>query len=1003
MRNIITILITLVIIAETAFADSINVEWIKQFTSKTDGRDLVIRTDSEGFIYLAGTFTSESQGTEWKLIKLSPNSDTIYTRSFNSEGTGNDFLNAIEIDQSDNIYLTGRFYYSSSKTLFTIIKLNKVGQVQWQFNSAPLDGTYEGNYIQIDTFSNVYVGGNISNNNNSDFFIFKLDADGDSIWRYRAGTDNNSIIKGLKLFDGKVIAAGDIYRNSTWDILLVGLNYNAALQFEEYFSGRSGGDDICNDIAVDDNNIYVAGYSTNNGTKDYVTIKFAADGRIQWYALFDDSQKDDEAVSIIKFDDLIVVTGNVLTGQSGFEHKDIVTIAYDYDGIQVWRHKFNGRSSGDDIAVKVKNNFNNQIVVSGYSWSNETNFDGYLLNYDRNGEIIWTHSYNDSVSGANFLSDINIDFLGNIYVTYLTFDTESFKAEIVKVNQPDKFITVLKDYLKTLTVGLLDASADSIVKHYIYESCANAADSLFFITYPALIDSCTANGYNLKEAMNNKISDFFNLPSRDHVDFILKRMWVMGNRFSPLLIVPHFSHFTQTELEANPKLAYVYEEKDYPIPCLNCEGGSIDKTGTESNVTWGTFLTANPLVYVNGDPSIYITNCYVNLNPIKANRCMVCPVPGTDPIQIGPSQNPGHHEIEINIGYNGNSGFPTDNCFLSINPTITFYGNDPPNTLPDNYARLSRVGNLPYYAAVLNSNPGSVMKSVKKVTHPIFDRLYYTYLTGNPFVSEPTNWFYGDILTLCKIKTLFHSYYEMVGRFGLAHGIYKLDRPGVNQPPVYFAFPFTQGLWYKGGPDMGIFYGLNEILGNYCHSGHRELSQDYFTQQCEFCNTGPIALNIPTQDILKYIATTDFNSINDFWSESKITIGFRHSSGLSTPSYLSGVPGLNVHVFEAINNPTPCTPPSGVLVTVLELLPDNEYQFETNFADIAPGTDVTIHVIANYNNGKSIDECRTVTLMDNSDPQSPQIISFKNIIVNLRGDIKDYNSSIVNYLIKVYQ
>jgi hypothetical protein len=671
--------------------------------------------------------------------------------------------------------------------------------------------------------------------------------------------------------------------------------------------------------------------------------------------------------------------------------------------VQVWRHKFNGRDSGDDVAVRIINNLNNQIVVACYSWSNQTNYDGYLLNYDIDGNIIWTHSYNDTLNGANLLSDIFIDFLGNSYVTYLTVDTSSVKAEIIKVNQPDKFIGVLKDYLKTLTVGLLDASADSIVQHYVYESCVNAADSLFFITYAALIDSCTTNGYDLKEAMNTKISDFFNLPTRDHVTDIFKRLWVMGNRFSPLLIALHYSHFTPTELEANPKLAYAYEEKDYPIPCLNCNGGTIDKSGTESNVTWGTFLTANPLVYVNGDPSIYITLCSATLDPLVSERCMVCPPSTAGPIGSQQGTSGQNHEIDININYDG---YPiTDACYKSFigHPSYPIPLPSYPQ-VPSNYARVMRVGDLPYFSKFEYGAPIATEERIKKYSNPIQDKLYWSHTTGSTSLLDSQNWLFGDVLTLCQSTTLFTQMGDPTERYSLAHGLYRIDRPGINQKPLFFAFPYSKGIWFTAGPDMSLHYGIDEDFGKYCPPGQRKMAEEYYTEMCEFCYVGPLAIDFPQQtNVWEYIANTNYTTIYDYWSENIIQVGFRANSGNSIPSGLSGIPGLNLHEFQAISNPTPCTP-SGTLVGQLELHPGNEYTIIKNFLNnqtFAPGTDLAIHVVANFNNGTSINECRTVTLMSNN-PQFPNS-TFQNITVNIRGNIKDYNSSTTNYLIEIYQ
>jgi hypothetical protein len=58
-------------------AQTVKQEWFKEFPNKNETVDLRVQTDSEGFIYIAGTFDSGNHGIDWYLIKLSPAGDTI--------------------------------------------------------------------------------------------------------------------------------------------------------------------------------------------------------------------------------------------------------------------------------------------------------------------------------------------------------------------------------------------------------------------------------------------------------------------------------------------------------------------------------------------------------------------------------------------------------------------------------------------------------------------------------------------------------------------------------------------------------------------------------------------------------------------------------------------------------------------------------------------------------------------------------------------------------------
>lgn len=991
-------IISLLILAIPLFATSTNVnqEWFKKLLNKSQRGDLHVITDSEGYIYAAGTFNTGENGTDWLLIKLSPNSDTLFQVIVNSEINGDDYVNAIATDIDDNVYLTGSLAFDGDKTSVALYKILSNGEIAWNVVSNTEDGINEGSFILTDSSNNVYVGGNLHATNNSDIFLRKYDENGDEDWNYSINSSDAEKIKGLKACNnGNLVIAYDILESGKWSIGVTCVDEEGDQVYQSTFDGPDNGNDQCNDLAIDNyNQPFVGGYATNNGNKDYLTIRFKSTGGVEWYALFDEEELDDEIVSLKTVGNCVVVTGNCLADDS-LENHNIITIMYSNAGVQQWKQTFKGGDSGDDLAVKLISNCDSEIVVAGQVWFNQSDYDLYLINYGLDGDLLWSIKYNDTLNYPNLPSDIAIDFLGNIYCAVNSVNGDNITGEIIKFNQPPKFIPVMKDFLKKLTVGLLDIAAETEIKNYVYNSCAMAVDSFFHIDVAALIDSCEGGEIDLKTEMNEKIADFFSLSERDYVDYILKRFWVMGYKRKPMIAVPHYHHFTSTQLEDDPKLGYAYEEQSYPIPCLNCDSATIDKAGTEAHVTWLVLVQPAPWYYINGNPLVYISSCLVSMNNIN---CQQCSTTTSGPIGPGTGPSMQHHEFELTLGQS-ELGVPAvmmdDGCYGVITPTPSYY--PPPNTNGTmGYARLTGINNLPFYKYY--ALPNQDIRVIKKEPHPIVDRLYNSYWTLNTAITNTNNWLPGDILTICHTNPLFNTPGGDQCRYALAHGLYRVDRPGTNQKPLYFAIPFAEGIWFTQGPDMSIFY-ASYAVSNTCPTGLSEITDDYFTQICEFCNVGAISI---ASNIKKYIASTNASEILNYWSAPVVSVGFRtHTS--TTPAGGSNTPGLNLHDFTAINNPTPCTP-SGTLVVQLTLSSSGEYEVSKNFdsnATFAPNTALTIHVIANYKDGKSINECRTVTLISN-DPSQPTL-PFRNIVLNVRGNIKDYNSSVINFQVSIYQ
>ncbi|MCC7301821.1 MAG: hypothetical protein IT233_04175 [Bacteroidia bacterium] len=476
--------------------------------------------------------------------------------------------------------------------------------------------------------------------------------------------------------------------------------------------------------------------------------------------------------------------------------------------------------------------------------------------------------------------------------------------------------------------------------------------------------------------MNARIDQYFNFaPGKDHVSLILKSIRIQGTPIMPILSVPSFHSHTPVTLISDPHLSYGYDEIDYPIPCINCASGSIGRAEAEMQLTWTSLIVVPP--YVNSKPGLRrITNCLGQLDPSISNRCSVCPPNNTlDGLAIGLPQNLFGIELEIVLGTGGVPGF--DYCY----GTLTTLG---PNSLnpPETYATLSRLPGFTYYRRI--DPPFSDNVRLKKLQYSIVDRDHYS---SGIFLE-------GDHLTLCEKETSFNSWEESGVRyaFGLG-GVYKLSRPGINQQPVYFIFPYAKGFWFSQGPDMRIYYGTNHTQST-CPSGTLEIQQQNETRGCEFCAFGQ-SFNIPQYQVTDYIISTDLAFLQNYWLDNVISVGIK-----SAPT--SGISIGNTLIFSASNTQPGCiNPPSGQPLVVMEVLPDGSYEYIKEFDNnviLPPNTTVWVRVQATFSNGEVISDCQSMTL-DSSSTQ------YQFVTAEIRGSILDYipNYSGVIYKIEIYQ
>ena len=144
--------------------------------------DMVIT--SAGNIYIAGATPVTGQGYNYDVIKLNSNLSMAWEQTYNSGSTNNDIATGIKVDASDNVYVTGSSTSSSQGKNINTIKYNSSGTQQWvqTFNDA-LNKDDEANAMAIDGSGNIYITGYISTEIDiTDYLTIKYNSSGNLLW-----------------------------------------------------------------------------------------------------------------------------------------------------------------------------------------------------------------------------------------------------------------------------------------------------------------------------------------------------------------------------------------------------------------------------------------------------------------------------------------------------------------------------------------------------------------------------------------------------------------------------------------------------------------------------------------------------------------------------------------------------------------------------------------------------------------------------------------------------
>ena len=309
-----------------------------------------------------GMFTSQDRRLAWApyndyaTIKYNSAGEQQWVALYNDFAHPDEQLNAMTIDASGNVYVTGGSGLYNVPYVCTTIKYNSAGYQQWiaRYN-APIGAS--GDAIAVDNSGNVYVAVAASNEFNTLFCAtIKYNAAGDQQWiaEYHGGSgaDEPAAIV--------VDKAGNVYVTGTTQICqgsdYLTLKYNSAGQ-EQWVARYYGPQeplDAAKAIAVDNSgNVYVTGRSFN----DYATVKYNATGQQQWAA----REVDGEGNAIA-----LDGAGNVYV--TGRKAADYGTIKYNSAGQQQWVARYNGPpGNGSDVATAIVLDGSGNVYVTGRS------------------------------------------------------------------------------------------------------------------------------------------------------------------------------------------------------------------------------------------------------------------------------------------------------------------------------------------------------------------------------------------------------------------------------------------------------------------------------------------------------------------------------------------------------------------------------------------------------------------------------------------------------------
>ena len=384
-------------------------QWTNTYDGTGNGNDYAtaICTDKSGNIYVTGTSDALTGGfinDNAVTIKYNSSGQQLWIAVFDGASKSNDGGRAIKVDNGGNVYITGKTTVKNgayANADYLTVKYNAFGIQQWTatYNGTAPQGnqTDSANAIALDGSGNVYITGvsegNVSAHGNlfQDYLTIKYDAAGNQLWTARYNGTASRIDEAFAIAADKTgnvyvtgLGTGDGYEFAT-----IKYNTTGTEQWVQTYQG-AGGTALALAIAVDDNsNVYVTGSDdAKPNNEDIYTIKYNTSGQQQWASRYDGGDNDDaNALALDKYGN-VYVTGYSWHTNTG---PDMITIKYNNNGLQQWLQEYNNSGAYEwDMASSITVDSLSNVYVAGYITNSSGNTDYALVQYNTGNTTVPT-------------------------------------------------------------------------------------------------------------------------------------------------------------------------------------------------------------------------------------------------------------------------------------------------------------------------------------------------------------------------------------------------------------------------------------------------------------------------------------------------------------------------------------------------------------------------------------------------------------------------------------
>ncbi len=389
-----------------------------------------ITGDANGNLFVTGATSGSNLGFDFLTLQLDTSGNVSWASTFDGASHLYDIPLAITLDISGNVIVTGSSFDVSTQSDYATVKYDANGTELWTatydytgLHDAAID-------VKTDANDNVIVtGASASTNNNYDYFTLEYDKYGSQTNMNRQNVAGQGLDNPLAMerdASGNIYITGKVQNGSDIDIRTIKLDAGFIFQWAKTYN-NVGLEDAGQSISIDGTgNVYVTGFTTNTaGDKDILTLKYDASGNTIWEKTYSaEGNFDIEGLKVcVDNQGIVYVAGNQETATG----TDFITLRYNADGEIEWIKSYG--STGNDVVMGLKTEDNGDVYVTGRTEINGVYKYGIVkyASYQVLNNVVYdttqTPIYIDNQVIVNFKPEIvNTNFVNNKELIFTTLD-----------------------------------------------------------------------------------------------------------------------------------------------------------------------------------------------------------------------------------------------------------------------------------------------------------------------------------------------------------------------------------------------------------------------------------------------------------------------------------------------------------------------------------------------------------------------------------------------------